>query len=66
VRFKHPAARAIIKALPKILVIDAFQSHQMQWMQSTMQLMAAEAGQMHTGGEAVITRLGDILVIQAI
>jgi AraC-like DNA-binding protein len=28
--------------------------------------MAAEARQMNTGGEAVITRLGDILVIQAI
>jgi AraC-like DNA-binding protein len=66
VRFKHPAARAILEALPKILVIDASQSPQMQWMQSTLQLMAAEARQMHTGGEAVITRLGDILVIQAI
>jgi AraC-like DNA-binding protein len=31
-----------------------------------LRLMAAEAGELRPGGEAVITRLGDILVIQAI
>ena len=35
-------------------------------MQSTLRLMAAEARELRPGGEAVITRLGDILVIQAI
>ena len=35
-------------------------------MQSMLRLMAAEAGELRPGGEAVITRLGDILVIQAI
>ncbi|HSI81357.1 MAG TPA: AraC family transcriptional regulator [Solirubrobacterales bacterium] len=35
-------------------------------MRSTLSLMAAEAQQMRPGGEAVITRLGDVLVIQAI
>ena len=35
-------------------------------MQSTLRLMAAEAKELRPGGEAVITRLGDILVIQAI
>ena len=35
-------------------------------MQSTLGLMAAEAREPRPGGEAVITRLGDILVIQAI
>jgi AraC-like DNA-binding protein len=38
----------------------------MEWMQSTLRLMAAEAEELRPGGEAVITRLGDILVIQAI
>ena len=36
------------------------------WMQGTLRLMAAEARELRPGGEAVITRLGDILVIQAI
>ena len=35
-------------------------------MQSTLRLMAAEARELRPGGEAVITRLGDILVIQAL
>jgi AraC-like DNA-binding protein len=35
-------------------------------MQSMLRLMAAEAAELRPGGEAVITRLGDIIVIQAI
>lgn len=41
-------------------------SPQMDWMQSTLRLMAAEAKELRPGGETVITRLADILVIQAI
>lgn len=65
-RFNHPAARNLIDALPKTLLIDALQSPQMEWMQSTLRLIAAESRQLRPGGEAVITRLGDILVVQAI
>ncbi|MGH2584961.1 MAG: AraC family transcriptional regulator, partial [Dehalococcoidia bacterium] len=35
-------------------------------IESTLRLMAAEARELRPGGEAVITRLGDILVVQAI
>ena len=35
-------------------------------MEGTLRLMAAEARELRPGGEAVITRLADILVIQAI
>ena len=35
-------------------------------MQTTLRLMAAEAAELRPGGETVITRLSDILVIQAI
>ena len=35
-------------------------------MQSTLRLMAAEAGALRPGGETVITRLADVLVVQAI
>ena len=64
-RFTHPAARTLINALPQTLLIDALHS-QMDWMQSTLRLMAAETKEPRPGGEAVITRLGDILVVQAI
>ena len=62
VRFDHPAARQLVASLPPIVhVADAG-----AWMQGTLRLMAAEASELRPGGEAVITRLGDILVIQAI
>jgi transcriptional regulator GlxA family with amidase domain len=38
----------------------------MEWIQSTLRLMAAEARAMRPGGETIITRLADILVIQTI
>ena len=66
VRFDHPAARNLVEILPATIHIKASDSTQMDWMQSTLRLMAAEAEELRAGGEAVITRLGDILVIQAI
>ena len=37
-----------------------------EWIHPTLRLLAAEARQQRPGGEAVITRLADIIVIQAI
>ncbi len=64
--YSHPAARNLIAALPDTLLIDTLHSPQTEWMQSTLRLIAAETQQQRPGGEAVITRLGDILVVQAI
>jgi AraC-like DNA-binding protein len=66
VRFDHPAARNLVEILPAIIHIEASRSPQTEWMQSTLRLMAAEARELRPGGESVITRLGDILVVQAI
>lgn len=66
VSFDHPGARNLIQALPEVMYVDAAQSPQLDWIQSTLRLMAAEAREQRPGGEAVITRLADILVIQAI
>ena len=66
VRFDHPAARDLFEILPEIIHIEASNSPQMDWIQSTLRLMGAEAKEPRPGGEAVITRLADILVIQAI
>jgi hypothetical protein len=49
----HPAACNLIDALPKIIVIDALHSPQMEWMQSELRLMAAESRERRPGGEAV-------------
>jgi AraC-like DNA-binding protein len=66
VRFDHPAARNLVDILPPIMHLEAASAPQLDWMQSTLRLMAVEAHELRPGSEAVITRLGDILVIQAI
>jgi len=66
VRFDHPAARNLVGLLPGIIHVEASDPLQTDWMQSTLRLMAAECRELRPGGETVITRLSDILVIQAI
>ena len=66
VRFDHPAADRLVKLLPKVIAVDAWSSPEVEWIQSTLRLMAIEARELRPGGETVITRLADILVIQAI
>jgi AraC-like DNA-binding protein len=69
VRFDHPAAHHLIALLPRLIHVDAAAPRMepmMEWMQSTLRLMAVEAQERRPGGETVITRLADILVIQAI
>jgi AraC-like DNA-binding protein len=65
VRFDHPAARNLVTALPDVIRIEA-DGVEGDWMQGTLALMAAETKDLRPGGEAVITRLSDVLVIQAI
>jgi AraC-like DNA-binding protein len=66
VRFNHPAAGNLLASLPATIYVEASSSPQAEWLQSTLRLMAAEARELRPGGEEVVTRLGDILVIQAI
>jgi AraC-like DNA-binding protein len=62
VRFDHPAARDLVAILPATVHIEA----DTESIQAALRLMGAEARSLRPGGEAVITRLADILVIQAI
>lgn len=66
VRFDHPAARQMLALLPAVVCIESAGLQPGGWLPSLLHLMADEARQMRPGGEAVITRLADILVIQAI
>jgi AraC-like DNA-binding protein len=53
-------ARIVIEGSPGSASLEA------DWMRSTLRLIVAERRQLRPGGEEVITRLSDILVIQAI
>ena len=61
VRFGHPAAASFVGVLPEIIHLVGIER-----LQATLSLMVAEAREPRLGGEAVITRLADILVIQAL
>jgi AraC-like DNA-binding protein len=66
VRFGHGAARQLVELLPRTIVVDAWSSPQIDWVQSTLRFMADEAGELRPGGEIAITRLADVLLILAI
>src|SRR4029453_10694422 len=58
--------RRLVTLLPDVITVDAWNSPALESIQSTLRLMAVEAQEMRPGGEAVVTRLADILLIQAI
>lgn len=66
VYFDHPAARRLTALLPPVILVQGWRSAESEWIASTLRLMASEARAPRPGGEEVITRLADILVIQAI
>ncbi len=66
VRFDDPSAHHLLRLLPRLIVVDAWSSPELEWLQSTLRFLTSEARELRAGGETVITRLADILVIQAI
>jgi AraC-like DNA-binding protein len=66
VRFDDAAAQRLLEALPRVIRVDAWESPEKEWLQSTLRLIVAEAQELRAGGETLITRLADILVVQAI
>ena len=66
VRVDHVAAERLIDALPPVLHIDAWEGGEDRWLADTLRFIAREAESLRPGGETVITRLADILVIQMV
>jgi AraC-like DNA-binding protein len=65
-RFDPVAARRLTNILPPLIHLDALDADSTGWMQSTLRLIALEASQLGPGAEIMITRIADVLVIQAI
>jgi len=61
-----PASRLLLELLPPVVHVPADDAGAAPWIAGTLGLMAAELAGARPGGEAVTTRLADILVIQAI
>lgn len=66
VRLDDPSAHHLLRLLPRLIRVDAWNSPELEWLQSTLRFLTSEARELRAGGETVITRLADILVIQAI
>ena len=60
-----PAASGLIEALPEMIVMQT-ENPENSWVVGLIQLMMVEAREMRPGGDTVITRVSDILVVQAI
>jgi AraC-like DNA-binding protein len=63
-RFDHVAAARLVAQLPTVLHLDSWDDD--GWLHSTLRFITREAQAPRPGGETVLTRLADILVIQAI
>ncbi|MBN9736921.1 AraC family transcriptional regulator [Pseudonocardia sp. P1] len=63
-RFGHPAARDLVDRLPELFRIEP--SPLGDRVQDTLRLLAAEVEDGGPGSDAVITRLADVLVLQAV
>ena len=65
-RVENPIAARLVASLPPLVHIDALATPQGAWLQQTLRLMTHEASVMQPGGETVVARLADVLVIQAL
>lgn len=66
VSFDSPAARELTHTLPPVLFVSSDSISAASSVRDTLRLMASELSHPKLGGEAVATRLADILVVQAI
>jgi AraC-like DNA-binding protein len=64
--FDHHAAQRLVELLPRLVQIETRDDDASGWLQSTLRFITREAAALRPGGETVITRLSDIVVIQAI
>lgn len=66
VRLDEGSAQELIPQLPPMIHLGASMGPRSEWLHSTLALMAMEAETLKPGGDTLITRLADILVVQAI
>lgn len=65
VSIKDPAAQRVIRLLPKMILMQT-QTPDNAWLLAVIRMMMSEAERLQPGGDTIITRVSDILVVQAI
>ncbi len=66
VQFEHPAAINLIGVLPAIIHVRDNESAPTSGIRGMLDVMGSEARELRAGGETIVTRICDIVVIQAI
>lgn len=66
VQFEHPAAANLLGVLPAVIHVRNDQSTPTSGIRGMIDVMGGEARELRAGGETIVTRLCDIVVIQAI
>ncbi|MFD0556955.1 AraC-like DNA-binding protein [Stackebrandtia endophytica] len=66
VAFDEPAARQLLRQLPAVVLVGGPAIPASTAIRDTLRLMSTELEYLRPGGEAVATRLADILIVQAI
>lgn len=65
-RLEHPSAEYLLQSIPDLIYLAKDSQDYPDWLNSTVQMMAAEFESPQLGGETLLTRLADVLVIQAL
>ncbi len=65
-RFDEVSGARLMAALPAVLEASRWDSDAQTWLHDVLRLAVHEASEMRPGGETVLTRLSDVLVIQMI
>lgn len=65
-RFSGPAAPPLLAHLPELILVRKETRAEFDWLRPTLEAMAHEVGSARPGAAAVMTRLADILIIQAV
>lgn len=65
VRLDHPAARSLIAILPPMIRLQRDETRDQSRMDTLLRILGDEAEHLQPGGETIITRLADAIVIQA-
>ncbi len=66
VRLDHPAARRLAAALPPLIHVVGDRMARSDWLRATLDLIGDESRHVRPGGDAVVSRLCDIIVMQAL
>jgi len=64
--YDEPMTRNLVSVLPRCIVLDASQGPHAAWVLSTLGVISAESRGRELGGEVIVSRLADVLLIQAI